>query len=443
MTLMDRVQEVIGSPDDVVIHREGISYAPGMTVSKGASGKPIVLTGFHDRSAYLAAPELNPSHLDAQGIQSRIDTSGRNIIYKLGDGEVSVGFYDRRRIEEARQRDTNNGAETLALLLANTDELLPKLELVERQLDAETLKGKNFPGMFTYRGVVFPGSTTYGVMVAVDESLLGKKETISDVILDEEFVREHTSELNYLLPLLAEAGRSQGIALSELDLNKYVDLGEGASMIALHSYFSASGYTVTVCYTREPLLAVVVRANGVPLLLSADEKSGKPELREILAGGFHQVEGRRIATITQAVVQNAGNPDDSIVGDLMYEAISRRESIREAKGNKDFGLLDVMVMRGFRVTDFSATFTKKEDSILLPSLSEPSTVMGDGMKGGSYGGGYTAGRSSVRNVRTASVRTEQHFGVEKVLLRDVLCLVHRDRTPTAYSPHPTLEGPAS
>jgi hypothetical protein len=214
-------------------------------------------------------------------------------------------------------------------------------------------------------------------------------------------------------------------------------------MKGIYSFMAKGRHSVTLSYTRTPHVVVTGRLNGIPLSSSFQREGEKLYCFEMASPTGETPEGY-IATIPHALVRNQKNPEDSAIGDLVYTAISRDESRELAQENPDFGVLELQVVRGYELSNLQVEFKQVEAPVefRFPDAGETMT-RSFGTK--SYGGGgYTAGVTALQNVRKATI-TAKPFEIERVLLRDALCLVHKERGPaeTYGTAHVAEMGPAN
>lgn len=420
-----------GWPSGSEPYRREINYQPTFFLrqqeEEEENGKlKLIVNGPEEM---VGAPELAPTHLAAQGIESGIDAQAGNAIFVLPEGRVRIGFYDRAKADEANALAKSKDDPTFGLadLVNGTDTLLPKLELLPTQPFVSNLLGSSFPPMFNFRSVSFQGDTKYGVVVAVDEAIMGQPATFENLLLDPDFIKSHPAEMNFLFPLIVKAAQEKGLALDDLILSGSIDVSSALQYLYA---LNRRQYETRVSYRRTPQLVVAARLNGVPVGLSVSDAGHRKEFAEVGFPG-REVDGLYVATVSRGFVHNAANPADSIEGDLLYERISREESVGLSEENQQFGLLEVQVMKGYSVDGFVIEFrkVKKDAPLLLPAgrgADDSSTyayAQGGGLKGLTSGGGFTAGHSTVGELRSAKVETVP-FAFERVLLRDAFCLVH-------------------
>lgn len=420
--------------------RHDIHYQPGYFLrNDGTKLRPHV----PDRGERWTAQELNPTHLRDQGLESRIDEQTRNVVYTTLQGEVRVGFYDRAQIEGVVQppKGEDQIRNELQQLVHGEDRVAPRLPILDPQPYIKHLLGESLPDMFSFRSVEFPRTTTYGFFVDVDRALVGEPVHVQKVELTPEFIRSHPREMNYLLPVVQRTVKERGLHFVDLELSSAVDSLDIMQYIIFQT--ESSSYSTTISYRATPQLATVARLNGMPIGLTFDGNRAY----ELGSGGM-DLGNSYLSLFSRATFHNRANDAESLVGPLVYEVISRAESIAERAANRRFGLLDIVVMKGYQLDDVAVEFTKTSESPM--SSSDLKTTLeqfgaASGVKTRTLGG-HTAGRSTVGEVKRATVTT-QPFGFESVLFRDVFCLVHEEMgtRPPLYivnSPIP-LYGPDS
>ena len=422
-----------GSVQGPNIFRDDIRYAPGFFLRRPTEeGGKLSFVETKPDELWTAA-ELNPTHLKKQGIESIIDGTPQNVIYSVSGGQIRVGFYDRKQLEGAKQpeRSRDELKQSLRSMVQGADAEAPRISVMDIQPLIEAVLGQSFPNVFSYRSVVFGGDTTYGMFVDVDRAIVGEPLVAKNVPLTPEFVKEHPEDMNSLFPVLVRAARQQGLDFLDLDVSDSIST-ENRLGYLIHQL--KGKYSATVSYRKTPQLAALARLNGVPLCLSL--KNGQAQE---LAYGAIDMGDSYLAVISRGAFQNAEDPSNSLEGPIIYRMIPREESAAAKQANAAFGLLDIVVMKGCEIGDFEVQFKKIAEAPRLDASRDASLNPGEGaLKMLSYGGatrgGYTAGQSTIGETKKARIETSP-FGFERVLFRDVFCLVHREMAanPTPYT----------
>ena len=420
------------------LYREssGIIYAPGIYLER-VGGKLVFKPTTVD--ALLHAPELQPDHLRESGVESKIDPITGNVVYALKEGSARIGFYDRTNAEKANAR--GDGVGSFALLVNNTDLDLSKLPLLPRSPTVETVLGETFPPMFGYRSVKFPAdrdTIPYGLVVSVDSSVIGNEERFEMVELTPEYMRNHPEIVMYLVPAMIKAARKEGLSISDLTFSEVVDANIlEAKLDSYMKYIKTGKRTAHVTYTRTPRPVAHARLNGIPLGLVMIERDQADPLYGEFGFGLQRVEDQWVGTIPRGVFQNKRNPEDSLAGDILYRPVSRDQSRAAASaGNPHFGLMEILIMSAYQITDLSVQFTQvEEDQTAQDMFTRASETMLSDLTRKSV---YTAGESKIGNIQRVTVETiPVSFG--SVLVRDVFCLVHKELESDAKpygSPNP-------
>ena len=399
------------------IYRGDVSYLPSWFFRENSQKRGLSFVATNPDELWTAA-ELNPSHLAEQGVKSRIDKSTQNVVYFISGNQIRVGFYDRAQLEGVKQPEMTveqfkQYKQSLAYLVDGTDSQAPRIPVMEIRPLVETFLGKNFPNMFNYRSIVFSGdrSTTYGIFVDVDRNLVGDSSEITNALLTPEFVKEHPLDMNYLFPVLLDAAKEKSLGFSDLDISHSISLEKNV----LYFMEQLKGnYSATVSYKKTPQISVVARLNGIPTSISLDDGRAWE-----IGQGAMDIGNSYIAIISRGIFQNAKNPQDSLEGPIIYTPISREESVEHHKADENFGLLELVVMRGCKLSDVNVLFEKTSEPARFNAMEDIGSLLKGGLKG------YTAGHSTISETRKAHIETYP-FGFEQVILKDMLCLVHKE-----------------
>jgi len=419
--------------EDNPFYPTAISYQPGGLARELVDSKQAVELLSVGSKELMDAPELNPTHLASQGIQSDIDPETNNLKLILPKGNIYIGFYDRMLAEEvnARQVSREKFVAGLPALLRGTDPDFPKFPIIHPESGIETLLGENYPPMLNYHSVVFPGSVIYGVVIGVDKTFLGEPEVFENVLINREYIEQNPRDVVMLYSLISKAARQKGLKWDDLQISSDVKITLGDRL----GYFLALNkeYEVRVSYTRTPHINVVGRFEGIPLMMSQEGENQYVEVSH----GLIDTGDMLIFPMSRGFIQNAADPDNSIVGELEYHAISREESIAQEAHRPYSGLMEVQIMRSFTVEDFQMDAKVVKDNLAQLESSSiredyPSPFL---MLGGEPTRGYTAGRTSLGNVVTARIETTQLYP-HTVIARTGILLVHEEQQTLAipYSP---------
>jgi hypothetical protein len=244
--------------------------------------------------------------------------------------------------------------------------------------------------------------------------------------------------MNMIFDAVMKAAQQKGLSLDHLDFSSAIDQTE-----TIYHFIKMYGerYDTTISFTKDPKIGVAARLNGFPVILGFAEEAGKLRLYEIPSGGMDAGD-YQIAVIPGAVITDLNNPDKGLTGKLRYNAISRQESVALDTENPNFGTLELQIMLGYILTDVEVKFTLRESYKKL--FTEPNAPgrwddVFSGLTARSVGNersfnptasapsspSYTAGRTTVEDVRTERIETIP-WGFYEVLARDVFCLVHRE-----------------
>ncbi len=437
--LMEIVERAFGGLSSVSgpdgLFRGDIVYQPAFLLKEPAKPGGQRVFGRAAPQELWTPEKLNPAHLQEQGIESILDPSTGNVVYSLSAGQVRIGFYDRRKLlgMDQSQWTKDYSEESLRQLVQGIDPQCPRIPVIDFQPLVDVLLGKSFPGMFNYRSVVFPEDMVYGLFIDADKSIAGEAVTVKDVEIKPDFVEKYPQTMNYLIPLILEAAKKHSLEFADLELSDSVAIQHQFGYLMYKMI--KSKYSLKVSYTTEPGIAAFGRLNGIPLLLSAQRANGEMLCVEMFKPAL-DMGSSYLITFPHGILHNAEDKDKSLIGDITYRIIPRDESVQAKQDNINFGLLEVGLVLGVKVSGFEARFEKEETPQIMPHLEEHGNreVKGYGAQTLGMGREYTAGHSTVKFSRRATIETSA-FHFSRMLLHDVLCLVNREMSerPMPYS----------
>ena len=305
------------------------------------------------------------------------------------------------------------------------DKNLPKIKLLNRQVNLDTIEGSNFPSMFSYRSVLFSNKqdTTFGLVVTCDDLALGQGYSLKSENITKSYALNHPMEMNLLLRLIVQAANDQNIDPEKL---QFLSAFKPSDSI---DFLSKMGYEVVASFTAEPQLSVAARLNGMPLFSLHDDDNIYELMQGGIKGSHYGMEN--VLAIYLAMMKDM-NSEEGEIADLVYSPVSREKSVLMDKASTEmgipFGTIDIHVLRTFNVTGAEIIF-RGMDNVYFhdENLSRvfdayDINVSATERRDRSH---YTAGKAKLGNVRTARIRTEEaYFG--GVLVHDILCLVHEE-----------------